>query len=269
MARIVPSQVVATIDRAFPGAWNAGNELTLSSDHVPAVAAVFAQIRAIPDELVAILPSDEHAMFLSATAAIEASLRAWETPAHRGLQLSLANLGQLDRRNPIHIIRAALEKCPDSAAGVRAGLLAFLDDPALAQGLEIDIATSESALANGEYKAAAVLAGSVSEALLLWAITRYKPDEIKRASDRWVSADASRKPLASNPELWGLGTYIGVALELKVIRSDTASALELTQQYRNLIHPGRAIRLGLENTRATATIAVGAMLRLVENLAKR
>ena len=59
--------------------------------------------------------------------------------------------------------------------------LVFIPDAGLREGLRLDISTANQALANGEWKAATVLAGSVVEALLLWAVDQQLPAAITQA----------------------------------------------------------------------------------------
>jgi hypothetical protein len=52
------------------------------------------------------------------------------------------------------------------------------------KNLRLDMSAANRALANSEWKAATVLAGSVVEALLLWAIQRRSSDEVGQAVER-------------------------------------------------------------------------------------
>jgi len=78
------------------------------------------------------------------------------------------------------------------------------------------------------------------------------------------------KKLSKNPdnnlENWVLFEYIEVAAELKVISDETATQARLAKDFRNLIHPGRAQRLGQECNRATALSAVAALEHVVNDL---
>jgi len=76
----------------------------------------------------------------------------------------------LGARDSIQIVRTALSKCQDEALSSSAAELKFLKNPDLEMVLGTDLGSVERALANGEWKAATVIGGSVIEALLLWAI---------------------------------------------------------------------------------------------------
>jgi len=54
---------------------------------------------------------------------------------------------------------------------------------------------------------------------------------------------------------------------LKLISDDTAKLVRLAKDFRNLIHPGRAARLGQKCDRATALGALAAMEAVARDLA--
>jgi hypothetical protein len=90
--------------------------------------------------------------------------------------------------------------------------------------------------------------------LLLWAITN---------SGRLASITPRPKGTA---EEWSLGTYIDLAEKLKLIEKDTAIQARQAQDFRNLIHPGRAIRLRTKCDRGTSLAALAAIEFVVRDL---
>jgi hypothetical protein len=124
----------------------------------------------------------------------------------------------------------------------------------------LDIGSVESAFSNGEWKAATVLAGSVVEALLLWALLEQNPANVSAAAAKL------KLKVPSNPEEWVLYQFIEIAGELKLIGTETAMQCRLAKDYRNLIHPGRAQRLGQACNRGTALSAVAAVEHVVNDL---
>jgi hypothetical protein len=68
----------------------------------------------------------------------------------------------------------------------------------------------------------------------------------------------SHDPDAS-PERWDLHEYTEVTAHLGLITPDTAAQTRLLRRYRNLIHPGRAARLGQKCDRSTALAALAAV----------
>jgi hypothetical protein len=75
----------------------------------------------------------------------------------------------------------------------------------------------------------------------------------------------AQKPRGS-PEDWGLAEYIKVAVSLNLIKSNTEKLADLAKNFRNLIHPGRAQRLGEVCDRATALTALAAVDCIVRDL---
>ena len=162
--------------------------------------------------------------------------------------------------SPVTLIREALSKCPDEFPSHSTSELTFIEDSELKQRLRLDIGSVESAFSNGEWKATTVLAGSVVEALLLWALQQQPPTNVLAAPT------AAKFKLSPSLETWYLPQYVEVANELRLIAADTATLCRLAKDFRNLIHPGRAQRLGQACNRGTALSAVAAMEHVVNDL---
>ena len=81
------------------------------------------------------------------------------------------------------------------------------------------------------------------------------------------------KTLKANPGAdlegpgWHLHEYVEVAAHMGVIKPDTATLVRLAKDFRNLIHPGRAARLGQKCDRATALGALAAVEAVARDLA--
>jgi hypothetical protein len=68
-------------------------------------------------------------------------------------------------------------------------------------------------------------------------------------------------------EEWDLHQYIEVAADLGLIEpADTLPQLRLAKDFRNLIHPGRSIRLARACDRPTALAAVAGLGFLIRDL---
>jgi hypothetical protein len=180
----------------------------------------------------------------------------WDSVPNKTLQpTQIGDAG--DRENPVTVIRRVLATCHDEAPSASSSELMFITDPDFRHALRVDLGAIETALRNGEWKAATVLAGSLVEALLFWKLDQ-KPAEVAAAQNK-----AKRKaPL----EEWVLGEYIAVAAELNVITATTAIQAKLAKDFRNLIHPGRAIRLGQVCNRGTALSAFAAVEHVIGDL---
>lgn len=131
--------------------------------------------------------------------------------------------------------------------------------------MRLDVSPSESALNNGEWKAATVLAGSAMQALLLWSVKRNGDSD---RQSRLQAAKADLK-LSGGPDGWNLDNYINVASRLGDIPEQTATQARLAKDFRNLIHPGREVRNRMRCDRGTAHSAFGALHLVISDLEKR
>lgn len=166
-----------------------------------------------------------------------------------------------------------LSKCPDQFPSPETTELSFMEPDDFRKNLRLDMSAANRALANSEWKAATVLAGSVVEALLLWAIQRRSSDEVGQAVERLRQRDephTGKKIVGRKPDhdltKWDLHEYVEVAAELRVITVETAAQIRLAKDFRNLIHPGRALRLARTCDRGTALSAVAAIEHVVRDL---
>jgi hypothetical protein len=78
-----------------------------------------------------------------------------------------------------------------------------------------------------------VLAGSVNEALLLWALSQDKKRALAAPSAPKGKTDLGR---------WDLVDLVKVAGELRMIGNQTTKQADLARDYRNLIHSAVAVR---------------------------
>lgn len=177
--------------------------------------------------------------------------------------------GRCSDHDCIQIVRTALSKCPDEALSSSAAELKFLKNANLEMILQTDLGSVERALANGEWKAATVIAGSIIEALLLWVIDQRSPSDVTTAI-----GDALRaKVLSRNPDpdhaKWDLFELIAVAHELKEIGDDTYGSVQPSRRFRNAIHPGVVQRTGFTCDRGMAHTTYGAVFNVVCELSAK
>ena len=257
MPRVVPSQVVDSIDKLFPWAKNqkeSDDKYYLAAGNSCSLAAILDLIQQLPSELITLGPED-FTEFVSGAASLRTLLQQWQSG-----DFSYHRIPGLRHLSPVTLIRQALAKCPDEFPSASTSELTFIADPTFRDNLRLDISATNSALRNGEWKAATVLAGSVIEALLLWSLLRRNQGD--------VSAAAAKLELkvTSNLEKWDLHEYIEIAAGLSIVKPDTASQCRLAKDFRNLIHPGRAQRLGQVCNRGTALSAIAAVEHVINNL---
>jgi hypothetical protein len=142
------------------------------------------------------------------------------------------------------LLRMVLENCPNEPVAAASGELSFLKNhTGLQEDLARDIEEAKRSLSDREWKGATVVAGSVVEALLLWAIDQ------KTAADRQTAIAAvakrrqqEKKPWSSPPaalEDWKLYQFVAVAAELALIDGETEKQADLARDFRNYIHPAR------------------------------
>jgi hypothetical protein len=101
----------------------------------------------------------------------------------------------------------------------------------------------------------------------------YRRAQQRSARVKPIEGDKRGKTLRQKPptglEQWDLHQFIEVAAEGDSIGTDTASQARLAKDFRNLIHPGRALRLERVCDRGTALSAVAAVEHVVRDLVSR
>lgn len=262
MPRMVPSRVRDAIARVHPGVLREGG---LQVGAIAAlgrslVQAVVDLVEQIPTELIA-LPADDYSAYSVAVSVARLSISA-QAPGHNADQAAMPVLGMFGGRTALRVIYDALALCPDQAATAQTAGLEFIKDDALREELRRDISASTGALMSHDYKAATVLAGSVVEALLLWALGTVGEPAVRA---NCAQLNLPRRGL----EFWALGDFIAAASECALIEANTKTQAELAQDFRNLIHPGRAQRLNAACTLGTAYAALAAVDAVCTDFAKR
>jgi len=261
MPRVVPSQVVDFIDALWP---TAIKQKELNRGQAGQLSGLVDLVDQIPGELLT-MQSGVYALFICAKGHIRHRLVYWATSdPNRGHDLGVMP-GQPEQI-PVTVIRDALSHCPDESPAPGTSELSFLTDDELRGNLGNDIGIINRALSNGEWKAATVLAGSAIETLLLWSLQRRRPADIAAAvATLRTSGELTRQP-DTNLERWDLHEFTEVAANLGIIKADTATETRLAREFRNLIHPGRAQRLGQKCDRGTALSCVAALDHVVRDL---
>jgi hypothetical protein len=264
MPRVVPSQVVELIDQLFPQAridTEGSKKIHLSQSTMFQVAGILNLVEQIPPELIILTPG-QFSEYETSVASMKTMLDHWRFQGDRGYTV-IPGLRQL---SPVTLIRQALSLCHDEFPPTDTTELSFISDEEFEESLRIDYSAVNEALSNGEWKAATVLAGSVVEALLLWSLQQCSRSNVSSAVANLIFNNTLNHQPRTNLEEWFLPELIEVAKELNLIKEDTAIQARLAKDYRNLIHPGRAQRLGQICDRGTALAAVAALERVVTDL---
>ena len=260
MRRIVPSEVVRLIE-GLPSPVQ--DYVRLNDAGAPTLAAILDLVDHIPSELLT-MDIQTYASLLYAKALIKHTLGTWRANQNAGHKLDEVTFHPT--QSPLLHIRNALEKCPDESPAPATSELKFIADPDLRTNLRNDIGAINRALAKGEWKAATVLAGSAIEALLLWDLQNRRRAIFPVAVTALVANHTFQQQPSSDPEEWTLHHYVEIEAYLGIIKPDTVTEARLAKKFRNLIHPGRAQRLGQKCDRGTALASVAALDHVVRDL---
>jgi hypothetical protein len=166
MVRIMPSQVVQTIDELFPHAINPSSRGMLLAQHSSRLLGILNLVRSIPEELITLNPAD-YADLVLAESTIEEHMALW-----RNRDGEMAHVKGSDA---VTVIRRVLARCPDEYPPSTTTELVFVKDVELRDSIRRDIGAANRALNNAEWKAATVLAGASIEALLHWRLQEPAP----------------------------------------------------------------------------------------------
>jgi len=269
MARAVPSEVVSVIDAVYPWAAtqanNEGSHQGIGHDQSERVSAILELVEAIPQELL-VLSGDDYNRLLVGKGACKDALERWR---HGGGGHYLEFIRGFTHLNPIALIRQMLGKCPDQVPPAAAAELTFITDADFRDSLRLDIGTAYQAFAGREWKPATVIAGSVVEALLLWALSQRVSTDPMAISNAVAHLQAHGLPAGwwhGSLEDWGLAEYAEVAAHLAIIKPDSKKVVDVARNFRNLIHPGKAKRLGQQCDRGTAHVALAAVDLVIRDL---
>jgi hypothetical protein len=235
----------------------------LGSHEAPAIAAVLSLVDQIPTELLATMPAERYQELLLGTGALRTAVDTWARQGTGHLMRDLRKLG-----NPLYLVYRALKEAKDEAPSEQTTALAFVTDVDLRDALRLDIAEVDRALSEGRWKSATVIGGSVIEALLLWAIDKIGPTKRQTALTAALGSKAITKAPSTNTNDWVLAELVPVAEAAGLITSETRKQCDLARGFRNLVHPGRAVRLQQQCDQGTAFAAGAAMAFVTRDLEK-
>ena len=121
MARIMPSQVVQTIDELFPHAAKNAHGAALSAGHSSQLLGILNLLKDVPDELV-VLTSADYSELILAESTIEEHLAHWRARGNVG------DMTHVKGFDAVTVIRRALAKCPDEYPPSPTTELLFIKD---------------------------------------------------------------------------------------------------------------------------------------------
>jgi hypothetical protein len=273
MLELTPSQVVGMIAKTFP--WTVLDEPStprtppggLQGQSVVSVAPILAAVDAIRPELIT-LEGDDVTTFVTAVSQLRSAVTTWQNQNTASVKLDGSPI--FGGIHPLTVIARLLATCPNEIPSPTTLELPFVrDPPKLRESLRLDISACESALVNRSWKSCTVVAGSVVEALLLWAIQSNAAaigDAVEAAHadkslSNWCTGD--------NLDRWHIHDFAAVALKLGLIERNTHNQIALVRHYRNLIHAGAVQRVDQQCDRSTALAALSAIEAVTRDLGKR
>lgn len=261
MPSYVPSQVVELIDSRLPAArkqCEGGPSFLVGADYAGLLALLLRMVDNIPEHLL-VLRGDDAIEFGEAIEAIRIAVARWHAGDKSYFMQSMA---ARQGWSAITFVRKHAASLPDEAAVGNLHALTFIADLDLRASLAIDLKAMEDALDRRAWKSATLLAGSVTEALLLGALLQKEADA-RREGGRLPS------PAPTDLTDWNLHQLTEVANVLGVIEGATAAQCRVAKNFRNLIHPGRALRLAQDCDRGTAFATTAAVDHVVRDLRRR
>jgi hypothetical protein len=272
MKRVLPSTVVEVIRQHFGWTrdWRANVQTRTSSQFYGAtvMSGILRLIDRIPEELLTMDPATDAQYSLSLSSFEDMVVRGRANP-NAFIWPMISVTGRLGQEDCLTIIRHALASCPDEAPSTSTRGLTFIPDKDVRQSLLVDLGSAERALHTEEWKACTVLAGSIIEALLLWALQTHSVAEIAAAI---AGVDASKNIRRNAPAdnltdgAWRFHDYVHVAAQLQEVQDPLYSRCVDAKDYRNLIHPAVAERRNTACDRGTSHITIGTVYSLVEKL---
>jgi hypothetical protein len=214
----------------------------------------------VPGELITLTTTD-YAELVLAKSTIQETLPHWRARGNVG---DMANVKRFDA---VTVIRRALARCPDEFPPSATTELLFISDPVRCGRISVAIwarLRGPSTMQNGKPQPCWP---EPFEALLHWRLQEPSPGAtaVQAAVPHLVSNGKINRP-HSSIDRWELHQFIGVAEHFNLLKPDTCSAVRLAQNFRNLIHPGRAARLAQTCDRGTAYSAVGALDHVIRDL---
>ena len=255
MPKVVPSDVVAVIVKAYAGVDQLPAHTSLAYTEGGVLEGIIDLVDQISPELITLV-GDDYAAFTLTVGTIRNAIEYWKS---QGAAITLSSVRGYNK-HALRLLYETLGKCPDEAPKATATDLAYIKDADLRDSIRGDLSGAHADYATGEWKSSTVIAGAVIEALLFWALSTIGEEKARGAAKDLFKS--SPPPLNE----WHLRHYIIVAVRLGLIDEETAKQAELSNDFRNLIHPGREQRLERKCTKGTALGALAGAEKVAEAL---
>src|SRR5438445_7562972 len=133
MPRVVPSRVVAFIDRTWPAGLLANHVIDATS--LTEVSALVDLAERIPDELL-VLDPDKYTALLATLAVLRTSVGAWQAGVRHH---AVSSISAVPGFHVVTALRHACAACPDEAPSSQTTGLAFITDSELRESIRLDM----------------------------------------------------------------------------------------------------------------------------------
>jgi hypothetical protein len=105
--------------------------------------------------------------------------------------------------------------------------------------------------------------------LLLWGMSQLQAAEVQKAISAAIHNGLLKKIPPTTLEDWVLHEYLEVAVTTRLITEETRNQGRIAKDFRNLIHPGRAVKKAATCDRGTALAANAAVELVARDLQMR
>lgn len=242
--RSYPSLIVRFIEHCFPDVLGDDWSPDFTHKYAPAIRGVVDLIDHLPPAVVN-LGAENYQEWTLALGMIREALEYWHSdPEWRFVK---------QRWLPDHPVRTVwrlLQTLPDQVPVDVKTRLRFVRNKQFRESILRDLDSAAAAIAAGEWKTATLLSGASVEAMLLDALSRRAKDKPAKEALQHLRFEA----------------LIDRAGGARVVRPETVKTLGVVRGFRNLIHPGKALRLKAECSQATAYAAYGGVLLVERDL---
>ena len=242
--RILPSQMVQAIESLIGRQDSDIYSRRLTHPYLADVNAILALLDDVPTELITLSFSD-YVELNKCRSLLAATTSKWTLG-------DIAPARDVNGKDPVERIRRLMQQCQDRLPPPEPEL-PFIDNSDRRAGIESQMHAAWRNFETQTWLGAKTFAAAALEAILLWVLeTKVPPKSLKKRPNDMVLFDLVE------------GTK-GAAL----ITDETATLAHMARDARNLIHPGKVARSGVECSKASALTAFAGLYRVVEDLKRR
>src|SRR5712691_7265196 len=144
MPRVVPSRVVAFIDRTWPGGLLPNHVMDFAN--LTDVSGLVDLVERIPDELL-VLDPDQYTALLATLAVLRTAVGAWQAGVRHH---TVASISAVPGFHVVTALRNVIAQCKDEAPSSQTTGLAFITDAELRENIRLDMRAAQRNIAEGQ-----------------------------------------------------------------------------------------------------------------------